>query len=147
MSGAQLRANGQPDLRLTTKVTDAGRVKTLNNLSSRYKPTLYNSTANPANANLGAPIAWINNEELLLLRVEIRWNTNNKQGAIDDLNLIRVNAGGLAPTSLSAASPERCVRDGALVQPALLADVGAGHAVDRRAPVQPAVVASARSDR
>jgi len=104
VTGAQLRANGQPDLRLTKKVTDAGRVKNLNDLISRYKPTLYNAVGNPATANLGSPIAWINNEELLLLRAEIRWNTNNKQGAIDDLNLVRVNAGGLAPTSLTSAS-------------------------------------------
>jgi starch-binding outer membrane protein, SusD/RagB family len=104
VTGAQLRANGQPDLRLTSKVTDAGRVKNLNDLTSRYKPTLYNSATNPASANLAAPVAWLNNEELLLLRAEIRWNTNNKQGAIDDLNLVRVNAGGLAPTTLTAAS-------------------------------------------
>jgi hypothetical protein len=104
VTGAQLRANGQPDLRLTSKVTDAGRVKNLNDLTSRYKPTLYNSATNPASANLAAPVPWINNEELLLLRAEIRWNTNNKQGAIDDLNLVRVNAGGLAPTPLTAAS-------------------------------------------
>lgn len=105
VTGAQLRANGQPDLRLTTKVTDAGRLKNLNDLTSRYKPTLYN-TVNPSNANLGAPVPWINNEELLLLRSEIRWNTNNKQGALDDLNLIRVNAGGLAPTTLTTASAD-----------------------------------------
>jgi len=104
VTGAQTRANGQPDLRLTAKVTDAGRLKNLNDLTSRYKPTLYNSATNPASANLGAPVPWINNEELILLRAEIRWNTNNKQGAIDDLNLIRVNAGGLAPTTLTAAS-------------------------------------------
>ena len=104
VTGAQTRPNGQPDLRLTTKVIDAGRLKNLNDLTSRYKPILYNTGSGSASANLGAPIPWINNEELLLLRAEIRWNTNNKQGAIDDLNLIRVNAGGLAPTTLTAAS-------------------------------------------
>jgi hypothetical protein len=104
VTGAQLRANGQPDLRLTSKVTDAGRLKNLNDLTSRYKPTLYNTATNPATANLAAPVPWINNEELLLLRAEIRWNTNNKQGALDDLNLVRVNAGGLAASPLTTAS-------------------------------------------
>jgi len=104
VTGAQLRANGQPDLRLSTKVTDAGRLKNLNDLTSRYKPILYNSATSPATANLAAPVPWINNEELLLLRSEIRWNTNNKQGALDDLNLVRVNAGGLAASSLTTAS-------------------------------------------
>ena len=104
VSGAQNQANGQPDLRLTRKVMDAGRTKSLNELSSSYKPILYNSATNPASANLGAPIPWITNEELLLLRAEIRWNTGDAQGAIDDLNLVRLHAGGLAPTTLTTGS-------------------------------------------
>jgi hypothetical protein len=104
ITGAQTQPNGQPDRRLTSKVTDAGRTRSLNDLNGRYKPTLYNSAANPAVANLGAPIPWINNEELLLLRSEIRWNTNNKQGAIDDLNLVRLHAGGLGPAAVTPAS-------------------------------------------
>ncbi len=106
LTGAQLKANGNPDDRLTRKVTPAGRTVNLNDLVGTHKPTLYNSATNPAVANLGAPIPWINNEELLLLRAEIRWNTGNKAGAIDDLNLIRVNSGGLAPTTLTAGSTE-----------------------------------------
>jgi hypothetical protein len=104
MSGAQLRTDGMPDLRLTRKVMPAGRSKNLNDLIGTHKPILYNSATAPASANLGAPIPWINNEELLLLRAEIRWNTNNRQGAIDDINLIRQHAGGLANTALTAAS-------------------------------------------
>ena len=104
VTGAQLQPNGQPDLRLTSKVMDAGRTRNLNDLSSNYKPILYNQASNPATANLGAPIPWINNEELLLLRAEIRWNTGNKQGAIDDINLVRQYAGGLGPASVTAAS-------------------------------------------
>jgi starch-binding outer membrane protein, SusD/RagB family len=104
VTGAQTQPNGQPDRRLTSKVMDAGRLKNLNDLTSRYKPILYNSVTAPASANLGAPIAWINNEELLLLRAEIRWNTNNKQGAIDDMNLVRLHAGALGPAAVTAAS-------------------------------------------
>jgi len=104
ISGAQQRADGSPDLRLTTKVTAAGRSKNEGGLVGTHKPTLYNSATNPATANLGAPIPWIHNEELLLLRAEIRWNTGNKQGAIDDINLIRQHAGGLPATTVTAAS-------------------------------------------
>ena len=105
VTGAQNMPNGQPDRRLTTKVRDAGRLQNLNDLTSRYKPIMYNSTSDPTAANLGAPIPWINNEELLLLRSEIRWNTNDKQGALDDLNLVRLHAGGLAASPLTPASP------------------------------------------
>jgi starch-binding outer membrane protein, SusD/RagB family len=104
ISGAQTRPDGSPDRRLTEKVMAAGRSKNLNDLIGTHKPVLYNSTTNRAVANLGAPIPRIHNEELLLLRAEIRWNTNNRQGAIDDLNLVRQHAGGLAPSTLTAAS-------------------------------------------
>jgi hypothetical protein len=104
ISGAQNRANGQPDLRLTSKVTNTGRSLNLNDLIGTHKPTLYNAPGNPAAANLAAPIPWINNEELLLLRSEIRWNTNNRQGALDDLNLVRQHAGGLEVSPLTTAS-------------------------------------------
>lgn len=104
VTGAQKQANGDPDRRLTSKVADAGRVKSLNDLSSRYKLILYNNPANPASANLAASIPRINNEELLLLRAEIRWNTGNKQGAIDDINLVRQHAGGLAAAAVTPGS-------------------------------------------
>ncbi len=106
VSGAQLQASGDPDMRLTEKVMDVGRTRDLNGLSSSYKPILYNSQGDPSQADLGAPIPWIANEELLLLRAEVRWNTGNKTGAIDDINLIRENSGGLDPTALTAASPD-----------------------------------------
>ncbi len=104
MAGAQLKANGQPDDRLTRKVMAAGRTKNLNDLIGTHKPVLYNLASNLATANLGAPIPWINNEELLLLRAEVRWNTNDRTGAIVDLNLVRQHSGGLAATTLTPAS-------------------------------------------
>jgi len=105
ITGAQLRANGQPDLRLTTKTAEAPAPRTLNDLTGTYKPVMYNDpvTRGP---NLDADIPWITNEELILLRAEIRWHAGNKPGAIDDLNLIRVNAGGLPVTTLTAASSD-----------------------------------------
>jgi len=104
LSGVQNQANGQPDRRLTSKVTAAGRTVNLNDLIGTHKPTLFNAAGNPAAANLAAPIPWINNEELLLLRAEIRWNTNDRAGAISDINLVRQHAGGLDATPLTAAS-------------------------------------------
>ena len=106
VTGAQLRLDGTPDLRLTTKVMAAGRTRTLNDLSATYKPVLYNNPANPATANTGADIPWISNEELILLRAEIRWFTNDKPGAISDINLIRLHAGGLPPSTLTVASSD-----------------------------------------
>jgi hypothetical protein len=97
VTGVQRRADGQPDNRLTAKVTNAGRIQRLEDLTGTHKPTLFNQASNPAVANLGAPIPWINNEELLLLRAEIRWNTGNRAGAVSDINLIRQVAGGLPP--------------------------------------------------
>jgi starch-binding outer membrane protein, SusD/RagB family len=106
VTGAQLRLDGTPDLRLTTKVMDAGRTRTLSGMSATHKPVMFNDPANRANASTGSDIALIKNEELILLRAEIRWNNNDKPGAISDINLIRVNSGGLPPTALTAASTD-----------------------------------------
>lgn len=104
ITGAQLKTDGQPDNRLTSKVTNTGRVQRLEDLTGTHKPTMFNSASNPAVANLGASIPWINNEELLLLRAEVRWNTNNRAGAVSDLNLVRQFAGGLPAAGITASS-------------------------------------------
>ena len=110
ITGAQLRPNGQPDLRLTTKVALAPAPRTLNNLTASYKPVMYNDPVTLA-PDPGADIPWITNEELLLLRAEIRWHTGDKTGALSDIDLVRVNAGGLAPTTLTAASSDSAFTD------------------------------------
>jgi hypothetical protein len=46
----------------------------------------------------------IKNEELILLRAEAKLGTGDKAGAIADLNIVRVNSGGLPPSTLTAAS-------------------------------------------
>jgi hypothetical protein len=106
VSGAQLRADDTPDLRLTQKVMNTGRTLNLNDLIGTHKPVLFNNKGNPAQANQSAHVPWIINEELLLLRAEVRWHTGDKPGALSDLNLVREYAGGLAPTSLTVASPD-----------------------------------------
>ena len=104
ITGAQNQPGGQPDQRLLDKTEPAAAPRTFNNLTGTHKPVLYNTAA--LEPDLGADIPWITNEELLLLRAEIRWNTGDKPGAIADLNVVRQQAGGLAATSLTAASPD-----------------------------------------
>ena len=48
----------------------------------------------------------VRGEELLLLRAEARWFTGDRQGAIDDINWIRTNVGGLAASALTTASTD-----------------------------------------
>lgn len=98
VTGAQARANGSPDLRLTQKVANAGRTRSLNDLLATHKPAMFASQA--------SHVPWITNEELLLLRAEARWNSGDKAGALADLNLVREHAGGLAASPLTAASPD-----------------------------------------
>lgn len=62
------------------------------------------------------PIPIIRNEELILLRAEILLATGDKAGAIAMINNIRVNSGGLAPTTLTAASPDADIITEILVQ-------------------------------
>jgi len=104
ITGAQHRADGTPDLRLTTKTVLGAAPRSLNDLTGTYKPAMYNSPSNLAVAELNSDIPWIKNEELLLLRAEARWNTGDKGGALADIDLVRVNSGGLPPTTLTAGS-------------------------------------------
>lgn len=87
LTDAQLRANGQPDLR-TSKVTVGAQLSN-QGVSSNLRFTIY-----PTNVS-NIPV--IKNEELILLRAEANLGLGNRQAAIDDLNFIRVNSGGLAP--------------------------------------------------
>jgi hypothetical protein len=106
VTGAQAQPGGAPDRRLTEKVLDTDRSRNLNDLIGTHKPALFNSASDPAVADLGADIPWIINEELLLLRAEIRWHTNDRAGAVSDLDAVRLHAGGLAPSGLTAASSD-----------------------------------------
>jgi len=100
----QNRADGSKDLRWTTKFRE-GTPKVLNDLTGTIKPILYNTNTETSSAsNLSADIPLLKNEELILLRAEANLGLGNKQAALDDINLIRVNSGGLAPSALTAAS-------------------------------------------
>jgi hypothetical protein len=81
--------------KVTERSADDGGARALNDLTGTHKPTMYNSVTDPEAADLGSDIPWIKNEELILLRAEIRWFTGDLAGATADLNLIRQHAGGL----------------------------------------------------
>jgi len=88
LSGAQARANGQPDLRLTSK-TAPGTTRVVQQVQGTSKFTNYTS--------LTASVPILKNEELILLRAEARYQSGDAAGALADINFIRVNSGGLAP--------------------------------------------------
>jgi hypothetical protein len=89
-TGAQRQANGQPDLRLTQKVA-ATTPRTVSGVTGTSRFVIY-----PTNVT-DVPI--IRNEELILIRAEARYQTGDVAGALNDINFIRVNSGGLAPLS------------------------------------------------
>lgn len=110
LTDAQTRADGSPDLRVTTK-TQMVALKMFQNIGSNFRYTLYDESP-------GAPTPIIRNEDLILLRAEARWMTGDKVGAMDDLNFIRGTAGGLADCgavgatcTVTVASPDNAFVD------------------------------------
>jgi hypothetical protein len=91
---AQDQPGGEPDQRFLDKVVSRGSV-TVDNLTSALGWTRYPSPA--------SPIPIIRNEELILLRAEANIGLNNLAAATDDINFVRVNAGGLAPIAVPAS--------------------------------------------
>lgn len=106
VSGVQLKGNGQPDNRYAAKVKPATGDAVNRTQGSlplhNFKPAMYNAA--DGTADLGSDIPVIKNEELILLAAEANWFAGSKQQAIDDINLIRSTAGGLAPTTLTTSS-------------------------------------------
>ena len=91
LTDAQLQPGGAPDLRATSKTDQLDDPRTVQDITTDLIFTVYNSNT--------APIPIITNEELILLRAEARMFTNDLPGAVDDIDLIRTSAGGLAPYS------------------------------------------------
>ena len=88
LNGAQTRANGEPDLRLSSK-TSPGTQRVVQQVQGTHRFTIYASNV--------APVPMLKNEELILLRAEARYQNGDPVGALADINFIRVNSGGLAP--------------------------------------------------
>lgn len=107
---APLKADGTKDNRFLAKI---GSRPTRNAPQGLGVPSSLGFQVYPA---ITTPIPIIRNEELILLRAEILLATNDKAGAIAAINNIRVNSGGLAPTTLTAASPDADIVTEILVQ-------------------------------
>lgn len=89
LTDAQRRADGTPDLRASSKAQVTPVSVSTQGVTSNVKITAYASNV--------APVPWIKNEELILLRAEANNGLGNRTAALQDLNFIRVNSGGLAP--------------------------------------------------
>ena len=105
---AQLQSNGtDKDQRVLTKIAPAETIQRLGGIAipGTQKFTIY-FTAGKADAAHQIPI--IRDEELILLDAEAQWfaTTGSKAQAIVDIDNIRVNAGKLTPTTVTAASPD-----------------------------------------
>lgn len=90
LEDAQLRANGEPDLRAQNKLRERDPL-TASGITSNLNFTMYDSPT--------APIPLIKNEELILLRAEARLQTDQNDLARQDINVIRERSGGLEPIS------------------------------------------------
>jgi starch-binding outer membrane protein, SusD/RagB family len=115
----QTQPGGAPDERWATKTVTV-TVRPLNGVSSTIKPVMYNQntigttgaghdTVTASTSDLGADIAIIKNEELLLLSAEVNLGLGNKAAAIADIDSVRIHSGGLAATTLTAASPDTTI--------------------------------------
>lgn len=88
LADAQAQPGGAPDRRASSKAVVGNNLST-QGVSSNLRITAYASNV------AGVPI--IKNEELILLRAEAQFALGNRAAAIQDLNFVRVNSGGLAP--------------------------------------------------
>jgi hypothetical protein len=95
LTDAQQRPDGSPDLRASSKAQVGSVPLSTQGVSSNVKITLY--------AGNTASVPIIKNEELILLRAEANAGLGNRLQAIQDLNFIRANSGGLAPLATTYA--------------------------------------------
>jgi hypothetical protein len=89
LTDAETQPGGALDARALAKVTHLPAPHTVQGITTDLVFTIYNSNT--------APITIIRNEELILLRAEGRYFTNDVAGALTDINFIRTNSGGLTP--------------------------------------------------
>ncbi|WP_257453282.1 RagB/SusD family nutrient uptake outer membrane protein [Archangium lipolyticum] len=90
ITDAEKQADGTtPDARVVGKVKKADKPRTWQEVTAEHVFTHYPTDTSKL------PI--IRNEELLLLRAEANLQLNDLEAALDDINLIRVNSGKLAP--------------------------------------------------
>lgn len=88
VTDAENKPDGTPDARLLSKVVQLPAPRTVQGVTTDRVFSIYNSNT--------TPIPIIRNEELILLRAEARYFTNDFVGALSDINFIRTTSGGLA---------------------------------------------------
>jgi len=96
LNGAQTRANGQPDLRLSSK-TAPGVSRVTQTVQGTHKFMNY-----PTNVS---PVPILKNEELILLRAEANIGLGNLPAALVDINTVRQTSGNMPPLA-SLGTPE-----------------------------------------
>ncbi len=95
LTEAQRRPDGSVDLRASSKALVTTVTVTTQSVSSNVKIIAYGSST--------ASVPIIKNEELILLQTEANNALGNRAAAIQDLDFIRVNSGGLAPLGAAYA--------------------------------------------
>lgn len=105
LTNAQLQPTGERDARFLLKVDSAGTCQTRYQITSClvYKMYRRSGAQFAGNSGTASPIPIIRNEDLILMRSEIRWFTGDHAGAMADLNYVRTNSGGLAPIATPAS--------------------------------------------
>lgn len=102
-----------PDARYVAKVRDrvstdaSGTTPADDTLASTIKFKLYTATAS---------IAFIRNEELILLESEALWFTGNQTGALDKLDVVRTGSGKLAPINRTTITDDKSFLDALLYE-------------------------------
>jgi hypothetical protein len=104
VTDAQTQPGGQRDQRVLDKLDSLTTPYNLSGfpLQGIYKFTVYFTGGSDDPTH---PIPIIRDEELVLLRAEANIGLGAYSAAIPDLDLVRTNAGLLAPTTLTPASP------------------------------------------
>ncbi len=104
------KGDGTPDNRYAAKLVTGALRQAPQNLgvSSSLRFSLYPTPA--------SSIASIRNEELIGLDAEVKLATGNAAGAIADINVLRTVSGGLAPSTLTAASSSSAILHGILYE-------------------------------
>ena len=87
VTDAETKPDGTRDNRVLQKVAQLPAPRVVQGITTDYVFSIYNSNV--------TPIPIIRNEELILLRAEARYFTGDQVGALNDINFIRTNAGGL----------------------------------------------------
>ncbi len=91
----QTQPGGAPDQRYQDKIRDVDSQSSLGHTTD-IAFLIYDG--------FDAPVPYIRNEELILIRAEANANSSNFIAATADINIIRVLSGGLAPVALLTAS-------------------------------------------